>query len=129
MTEPRWITKRGLVLLHGASLAEHGGLVGIRDDGLLESALTRPQNQYTCEGVTTLSRLAAAYAFGLSENHPFNDGNERAAFLAAVLFLSKNGFKFDTSQTVAYGAIMALSAGELSEDELAGWIRDNVRPK
>lgn len=102
---------------------------GLRDQGLLESALMRPVNLHDYEGVTDIPRLAAAYAFGLAKNHPFNDGNKRAAFLAMVVFIENNGLAFVADQIAAYDAIMGLAAGEISEDELAGWIRGNVRPK
>ena len=129
MTEPRWITQRGLRLLQEESLAQHGGLAGIRDQGLLESALARPQNRYAYENVTDIARLAACYAFGVAKHHPFTDGNKRAAFAAAGLFLAKNGFDLVASQPDAYAAIMALASGEIGEEEFAGWIRADIRPK
>jgi death on curing protein len=111
------------------SIAEHGGMPGLRDQGMLESALMRPVNLHDYEGVTDIARLAAAYAFGLAKNRPFNDGNKRAAFLALVLFAEKNGLAFVADQVSAYDAVMSLAAGDLAKDELAGWIRANVRPK
>jgi death-on-curing protein len=129
MTEPRWITERGLLLLHDESLAEHGGLAGIRDKGLLESALARPQNLFAYEGVKDVARLAASYAFGIAKNHPFVDGNKRAAFAAAGLFLAKNGLDLTAEQPDAYGMMMALAAGEIGEDEFADWLRANTRPR
>lgn len=129
MTGPRWITEKSLKLLHDMSIAEHGGMPGLRDQGLLESAMMRPVNLHDYEGVTDIARLAAAYAFGLAKNHRFNDGNKRAAFLAMILFIEKNGCAFTADQTAAYDATMGLAAGEISEEELAGWIRGNVRPK
>ena len=82
MSEPRWITKTGIIALHDRSLALHGGLSGLRDEGLLESALARPLNLYAYEGVDAIAALAATYAVALSSNHPFVDGNKRTAFLA-----------------------------------------------
>lgn len=129
MTGPRWISEQSLKLLHDMSIAEHGGMAGLRDEGLFESALMRAVNLHSYDGVTDIQRLAAAYAYGLAKNHPFNDGNKRAAFLAMVLFVEKNGFSFFADQTAAYDAIMGLAAGDISEEELAGWIRVHVRPK
>jgi death-on-curing protein len=129
MTEPRWITERGLLLLHDESLAEHGGLAGIRDKGLLESALARPQNLFAYEGVADVARLAAAYAFGIAKNHPFADGNKRAAFAAAGLFLAKNGLDLTAEQPDAYGMMMALAAGEIGEEAFAEWLRANIKAR
>jgi death-on-curing protein len=129
MTEPRWITERGLLLLHDESLAEHGGLAGVRDKGLLESALARPQNLFAYEGVKDVAQLAAAYAFGIAKNHPFVDGNKRAAFAAAGLFLAKNGLDLSAEQPDAYGMMMALAAGEISEEEFADWLRASTKPR
>jgi death-on-curing protein len=111
------------------SIAEHGGIPRLRDQGLLESALMRPVNFNDHEGVKDIPRLAAAYALGLAKNYPFYDGNKRAAFLSMTLFIEKNGLVFVADQVAAYDAIMGLAAGEISEDELAHWIRGNVRPK
>ena len=93
MTAIRWIGKTALMLLQAESLAEHGGLEGIRDEGLLESALARPINLNIYEGETDPARLAAAYAAGIVRNHPFADGNKRVAFLAIGLFLGLNGWR------------------------------------
>lgn len=119
--EPRWIGKRALLLLHAESLAEFGGLPGLRDEGLLESALARPQNAFAYS-VGTIPELAAAYAFGIARNHPFVDGNKRAAFLALGLFLALNGRQLTANQADALKTMLALAAGELSEPELAIWI-------
>lgn len=89
----------------------------------------RPINLHAYDDGADIARLAAAYAYGLAKNHPFNDGNKRAAFLAMALFVEKNGLSFVADQAAAYDAIMRLAAGEISEDALAGWIRANVRPK
>lgn len=129
MTGIRWISKKTLCLLHDVSIVEHGGMAGLRDEGLLESALMRPVNLRDYEGVTDVPRLAAAYAFGLAKNHPFNDGNKRAAFLAMALFVEKNGLTLVADQVAAYDATIGLAAGDVSEDALADWIRANVRPK
>jgi death on curing protein len=124
MTEniPRWISKRALLLLHDESLAEHGGASGIRDDSLLESALARPEN-LAAYSEPDLPALAAAYAYGVAKNHPFIDGNKRAAFLAAGLFLALNGHDLVASQTEAITMVLALAASEITEDAFAAWIR------
>jgi len=129
MKEPRWIGKQALLLLHGESLAEHGGAGGIRDDGMLDSALGRPLNQYAYGGVDDLAQLAAAYAFGIARNHPFVDGNKRAALIAAGLFLSLNGLRLVADKVEAYEVTLALAAGDTSEDDFANWIRKNSRSK
>jgi death-on-curing protein len=127
MKEPHWIDRRALVLLHGENLAEHGGRAGAVDEGLLESALARPRQIFTYEASPDLPRLAAAYAAGLIRDHPFVDGNKRAAFLAAGLFLELNGFRFAVSQVDATRAVLALAAGEMKEQEFASWIRGHTK--
>ncbi len=127
MREPRWISRRALVLLHAETLAEHGGLSGVRDEGLLDSALARPRNHFAYKKKCDLADLAATYAFGLSQNHPFRDGNKRVAFLAAGLFLELNGFEFVPEQMAAVQIFFALADGKVTEEELAGWIRENSR--
>ena len=127
MKEPHWIDRRAMVLLHAESLAEHGGRAGVVDEGLLESALTRPRQILTYEAGPDLARLAAAYAAGLVRNHPFEDGNKRAAFLAAGLFLELNGFRLTASQVDATRAVLALAAGQMKEEEFASWIRGHTQ--
>jgi death-on-curing protein len=122
---PRWIDQRALLLLHNETLAEHGGLAGVRDHGLLESALARPRNLHAYEPESDLARLAAAYGFGLARNHPVNDGNKRAAFLAIGLFLQINGRELIADPVEAIAVIFGLAKGSLSESELAEWIRRN----
>ena len=120
---PRWLDKQALLLLHQESLATFGGASGLRDEGLLESALHRPRDLRDLGGVTDLSALAAAYAYGLCRNHPFIDGNKRAAFLAIGVFLAINGRRMTASPVEAVVAMTALAAGELDEETLAAWIR------
>lgn len=120
---PRWLDKQALLLLHEESLATFGGASGLRDEGLLESALHRPRDLRDLGGVTDLSALAAAYAYGLCRNHPFVDGNKRAAFLAIGVFLAINGRRLTASPVEAVVAMTALAAGELDEETLAAWIR------
>ena len=129
MSEPRWITASQAVRIHAEQLAIHGGPAGIRDQNLLHSALGRPRNKWSY-GETEISALAAAYAFGIARNHPFVDGNKRAAFLIMVTFLGKNGIDFAVAEEIATAAILALAAGDIDEDGLTRWIRDNwPRPK
>ena len=127
MSSPVWIEPVALRLLHSESLAEHGGLAGIRDEGLLMSALARPQNLFAYENVTDISRLAAAYAYGITKNHPFVDGNKRAAFLSIGLFLALNGFILEVEQSVAVNTMLALAAGNLNEVELTKWIYAHIQ--
>ena len=117
-----WIDKRALILLHDVSLADHGGASGLRDEGLLDSALDRPANP-AAYGRPDVCDLAAAYAYGLAKNHPFVDGNKRAAFLGAGLFLALNGMRLMASQADATIAMFSLAAGDLDEAAFAEWLR------
>ncbi len=127
MNPVRWIAKATILKIHSAQIAEHGGISGIRDDGLLESALSRPElkAQY---GEADLALLAASYAYGIARNHPFLDGNKRTAYVAMELFLMKNGMLLVSSDEDSVLTFLRLAAGELSEDELAAWIRQNSVP-
>ena len=118
----RWINRQALVLLHDESLAIHGGASGLRDEGMFESALARPEN-LVAYGTPDVFECAAAYAFGLAKNHPFVDGNKRSAFLAAGVFLRINGYRLTVSQIEAVDAVLALAAGDLSESAFAAWLR------
>lgn len=124
MTAPVWLAAEDIVALHGEQLAIFGGPAGIRDKGLLELAISRPVNRWHY-GTTDLAALAAAYAFGIAKNHPFIDGNKRAAFAAMMVFLRVNGIAFRPDPAVATAAILALAAGDVDEDGLTRWIRDN----
>jgi death-on-curing protein len=124
MSEPLWLSADIVCDIHAEQLALFGGLEGIRDRGLLESALARPLNRFAY-GETDLAVHAAAYAFGIARNHPFVDGDKRGAFLALITFLRLNGVAFAPSQESAAAAILALAAGEVDEDGLTRWIRDN----
>jgi death-on-curing protein len=121
----RWIDKHALLLLHGESLAEHGGSTGIRDAGLLDSALARAPN-LAGYGEPDVAALAATYGFGIARNHPFVDGNKRAAFLSVGLFLALNGYRLVATQADATVVMVALAAGELDEAEFAGWLRAHI---
>lgn len=123
--EPHWLSKKALLLLHTESLAGFGGVPGLRDESLLESALARPVNLYGYEPQSTLAALAACYGFGLAKNHAFVDGNKRAAFLAIGVFLSINGAKLVADELDAIQTIVAVAAGELDEQVLATWIENN----
>lgn len=124
----RWIEPRVLRLLHDESIAVHGGAPGLRDGGLLASALSRPQ-QAAHYGEPDVAELAALYAHGLAKNHAFTDGNKRAAFLAVGLFLGLNGWRLTASQAEATGAVVSLAAGDLSEAEFARWLRMRLAPR
>lgn len=129
MSEPVWVRRDVLEFLHSESIAEHGGADGLRDNGLFESALARPQNLASYEGVTDPARLAACYAFGLAKNHAFVDGNKRVAFIAAGLFLRLNGYRLIADQAQATLVMLSVASGAFSEDELADWIRKNIAPR
>ena len=120
----RWIDRRLLVILHDESLAEHGGASGLRDEGLLESALARPLN-LVAYGDPDVADLAAAYGVGLAKNHAFVDGNKRAAFLAVGLFLRLNGHRLKASQADATVTMLGVAAGEIDEAGFAQWLRTN----
>ena len=124
----RWIDKRALLLLHDESLAEHGGAAGMRDEGLLDSALARPLN-LNAYGTPDFADLAASYAIGLAKNHAFVDGNKRAALLAAGLFLHLNGYRLSVSQADATLTMLAVAAGEMDEAGFAAWLRRNCRKR
>src|SRR5215470_18001515 len=126
--KPRWIRRKALLLLHKESLAEFGGATGLRDEGLLDSALARARNLYAYNLKSTVAELAAAYAFGLAKNHAFIDGNKRLAFLSIGLFLTINGYQLVADQIDAIHMMMALARGDLDESALAQWIeRNSVR--
>ncbi len=124
----RWIDKGALILLHDESLAEHGGRAGLRDEGLLDSALNKPLN-LLAYGEPDFADLAASYASGLAKNHPFVDGNKRAAFLAVGMFLYLNGYRLQTSQAEATLTVLGLAAGETSEGDFATWLRRCAIPR
>ncbi len=128
----RWITKSALMLLHGESLATHGGGEGLRDEGLLDSALARPLNLVAyadADAPPDVAALAASYTVGLAKNHPFVDGNKRAAFLATGLFLYLNGYMLKASQTEATITMLAVATGDITEDAFADWLRAHSHKK
>lgn len=128
MSEGRWVDERSLALLHDEGLAEHGGASGVRDEGLLRSALARPLNLVAC-GAPDLSELAAAYGAGLAKNHPFVDGNKRAAFLATGLFLALNGKRLVATQAEATLVMRDVAASVIDDAVLAAWIRSHIQDR
>jgi death-on-curing protein len=125
MTEPEWIGVAVALAIHEEQIAEHGGGEGVRDAGLLESALARPRNAWGY-GVTDLCALAAALGHGIARNHPFVDGNKRTAFVAVETFLILNGVELTAGDADCVVAMLDLAASEMSEEEFAGWLRDHT---
>lgn len=128
MTDYRWLEREIILAIHEEQLTQHGGGIGIRDEGLLESALARPQNLAVYDPEADLNDLAAAYAFGIARNHPFIDGNKRTAFVAMELFLLDHGVALLAEDGDAVLTFLSLAAGEMSEADLASWIRRNASP-
>lgn len=126
MPAPRWVPRLVLDAAHLDQLREHGGRPGVRVEHALEAALARPQQQHHCEPDADLATLASAYAFGLARAHPFNDGNKRTAFLAAVIFLGLNGKDLDASEAEVVQVMTALAAGSLGEGGLVTWMRRRI---
>jgi len=122
LSDPRWLRLEVVLAVHEQQIAEHGGAPGLRDRGMLESALARPQ-QKAAYGEPDLANLAAAYAFGIARNHPFVDGNKRVAFVALELFLRINGFELVADDRACLAVMLDLAAGELEEEALAAWVR------
>lgn len=126
MTQPWvWVTREVALAAHAEQLAEHGGGEGVRDAGLLESAMMRPRN-LAAYGEPDAAALAAAYAYGIARNHPFVDGNKRTAAVVSEAFLALNGWTLGASDAELVVAFLALAAGELGEEELADWFRGHV---
>lgn len=121
---PEWLDTPIVIAIHDEQLAIHGGSAGLRDEALLESALGRPRNKWAYEGAE-LAELAAAYGYGFARNHPFVDGNKRTALLAIYTFLGMNDVDFVVPEADAAAIILALAAGEVSEESLTRWIKDN----
>ena len=127
MDEPQWITDEAARAIHRRQLDEFGGIEGVRDSGLLDSALARPRNAfaYAAESADVAS-LAAAYAFGIARNHPFLDGNKRTAAVVCETFILANGQVLQTDNDAWYAVLMHLAAGEISEEDFAAWLRERV---
>jgi death-on-curing protein len=126
MQEPLWISNRAVLAIHKEQLAEHGGLSGLRDEGLLESALSRPRNLFVYEESADIFMLAAAYAYGIAKNHPFVDGNKRTALTVSMAFLDRNGWDVVAQKDEEYLTFFHLADGSLSEEELAQWFRSHA---
>jgi death on curing protein len=127
MQEPRWLKENVVAAIHQRQLAEHGGLDGVRDPGLLSSALARPQNAFAySQPKPDLATLAAAYAFGVIKNHPFVDGNKRTAYVLCRTFLKLNGTDIDATDLEKYQAVVAVADGSFSEAQFAEWLRSKL---
>ncbi len=122
----KWLRLDAVLAIHQRQIAEHGGGDGVRDLGLLESALARPQNIHTYEPEADIASLAAAYGFGIAKNHPFVDGNKRTSLVATRTFLSLNGYQLNATQVEKYLTFLSLAEGTLPEDELAQWLRERI---
>jgi death on curing protein len=122
--EPKWVTYEQVIAIHSRQLRRFGGAPGLRDEDMLRSALDRPLNKWHYDRAE-LPVLAAAYGFGLAKNHAFVDGNKRVAFMTTMTFLRKNAVRFAPKQAIATKMFFALAAGEVSEESLVRWIRDN----
>jgi death-on-curing protein len=125
MIDPIWVTEKLVQMVHEMLLAEHGGLSGIHDQGLLDSALAKPQQLYRYKPESSLYELATAYSFGLAKNHPFVDGNKRIAFTITAVFLELNGKVLNASEAEVVVFYEGLAAGKISEEALAKWLEDN----
>ena len=121
-----WVLESVALAIHEAQLAEHGGISGVRDAGLLSSAMARPQNLAAYVDRPDAADLAAAYAFGVARNHPFLDGNKRTAFVVMELFLNLNGWILDADETECISTMLVLAAGDLPEKTLAAWLRSHL---
>lgn len=122
-----WLLEETVIAIHQRQVSEHGGIEGLRDEGLLSSALARPQNLLAyAQPRPDLAALAAAYAYGIARDHPFVDGNKRTALVAARTFLLLNGVNLEASQDEKYLTFLQLAAGTLTEDQLADWIRNRI---
>jgi death on curing protein len=121
-----WINQRIIMAVHDEQLAEHGGSTGLRDEGLLQSALGRPQNAAAYNDNADIYTLAAAYAYALAKNHPFIDGNKRTAAVAMELFIEINGYKLTSTNVEGVIMMLKLAGGDMSEEELITWLRANV---
>jgi death-on-curing protein len=121
MKEPLWVSKKAVLAMHTAQLAEHGGSEGIRDETLLDSVLAKPRNVFAYADQPDIFRLAASYAFGIARNHAFVDGNKRTALVVSLTFLDRNGWDIVASKEDVYFTFLHLADGSLTEDELTAW--------
>ena len=128
-SEPRWVPRLVIEAVHLDQIREHGGLMGLRDENALESALARARQRWTYEPESDLARLAADYAFGICSSHPFRDGNKRISFLAAVMFLGLNGLDLIAPEEEVVETMLAVASSKLDEEAIAAWIRSRTRPR
>ena len=128
IAEPIWLLARALILLQQEQIAAYGGLPGVRDEGLLESALMRPQHRWHYEGVESVSRLAAAYGVGIARNHPFHDANKRTAFLAVGTFLHLNGWRLVADRAEAVTTMVSVACGQIDEAAFGAWLEARIQP-
>ena len=128
MREPVWIEERDALILHDRLLALHGGASGVRDVGLLRSALARPQQHFAYAEAADVVDMATVYTAGIVRNHPFADGNKRTGFVVGILFLELNGYRFVASEEDAAQAVVELAAGTFEEADYGSFLRDNVKP-
>ena len=126
MTEPVWLLKPAVLAVHSMMITRFGGSEGLRDEGLLDSALTRPLNLYHYEGCTELPRLAASYTAGIIQNHPFIDGNKRTGFIVAYMFLDLNGMTLQADEVSATAMTLSLASSEIDEADYAVWLAQNI---
>ena len=128
MNHPKWVLREVVIAVHQMLLAEHGGLPGIRDEALLDSALARPQQCFSYNDTLTVPDLAATYSYGLARNHPFIDGNKRVALTVAAIFLEINGYTLDAPEAECVIIFEQLAAGEIAEESLAQWFSKVTQP-
>jgi len=128
MDEPSWLSRAMIEAAHHDQIQEHGGLLGVRDEGLSESALARPRHRWSFEPETDLPSLASSHGFGLARNHPFLDGNKRIAFVAMNMFLLINGFEIEAPEPEVIAVMLQVASGDLDESELTAWIRSVTVP-
>ncbi|MEX2531828.1 MAG: type II toxin-antitoxin system death-on-curing family toxin [Gemmatimonadota bacterium] len=129
MTEPRWLTSTVVLAIHTDQTETHGGSLGLRDEGLLASALQRSRNRFHYEPNSHIHALAAAYGFGIAQNHPFIDGNKRVAFQAMYVFLGLNGYSIDASEESIVALMLSVASGEMTEPQLTTWLEQNTVPR
>jgi death-on-curing protein len=128
MNEPLWVSKKAVLAMHSAQLAEHGGSDGIRDETLLDSALAKPRNVFAYADQPDIFRLAVSYAFGIARNHAFVDGNKRTALVVSLTFLDRNSWDIVASKEDVYFTFLHLADGSLTEDELTAWFTKHAVP-
>jgi death-on-curing protein len=128
IVEPRWLNKKIAEAIHLDQIKQHGGSMGIRDEGLLESALDRPKNTWHYQQNSSIFELASSLGIGIAKNHPFIDGNKRTSFLLMYVFLASNGFNIETSENDVVQVMLKVADGSIKETELAKWLEQNTVP-